>query len=89
MIIAAWVHGGKQSTHALPLDIYLYGLTRGLVQVPMPKITWRREDGRVIFRDPEKRNQVGLAALFHGEHLELQVHNISTIFLSQAMGEID
>jgi hypothetical protein len=41
--------------------------------VPVPKITWRREDGRVIFRDPEKRSQVGLAALFHGEHLELQV----------------
>jgi hypothetical protein len=40
----------------------------------MPKITWRREDGRVIFRDPEKRNQAGLAALFHGEHLELQVY---------------
>jgi len=34
--------------------------------VPVPKITWRREDGRVIFRDPEKRSQVGLAA-----HVEL------------------
>jgi len=40
--------------------------------VPQPKITWRREDGKSIFRDPEKKVMQSGVNIFQGEFLDLQ-----------------
>jgi len=41
--------------------------------VPYPNITWRREDGRPIFRDTQKNKGVKLEkSVHHGEYLDLQ-----------------
>jgi hypothetical protein len=41
--------------------------------VPYPNITWRREDGRPIFRDTQKTSGVKLERkVHHGEYLDLQ-----------------
>jgi len=41
--------------------------------VPYPNITWRREDGRPIFRDTQKTSGVKLErSVHHGEYLDLQ-----------------
>ena len=42
-----------------------------LFQVPQPHITWRREDGKSIFRDTEK-SHAGVS-LYQGEYLDIQV----------------
>ena len=42
-------------------------------KVPYPNITWRREDGRPIFRDTQKNAGVKLEkSVHHGEYLDLQ-----------------
>ena len=42
--------------------------------VPQPNITWRREDGKPIYRDVQRSNGVRLdKGVFQGEYLDLQV----------------
>ena len=42
--------------------------------VPYPNITWRREDGKPIYRDVQRSNGVRLdKGVFQGEYLDLQV----------------
>ena len=49
-------------------------LTSCILKVPYPNITWRREDGRPIYRDVQRSNGVRLDSnMYQGEYLDLQV----------------
>ena len=49
-------------------------LTCCISKVPYPNITWRREDGRPIYRDVQRSNGVRLDSnMYQGEYLDLQV----------------
>ena len=53
--------------------------------MPQPNITWRREDGRPIFRDSHKTKPRPIESSVHrGEYLDLQVpavHKSCTIYM--------
>ena len=62
------------------------------MEVPQPKITWRREDGKSIFRDPEKKVMQSGVNIFQGEFLDLQVvlshylQNVQEVFFNLVQG---
>ena len=48
-------------------------ITFACSQVPYPNITWRREDGRPIYRDVQRTSGVRLDNnMYQGEYLDLQ-----------------
>ena len=54
---------------------------------PKPTITWRREDGKSIFRDNENHPSQGGVPIHHGEDLHLQVLDTSSQEESKYIGE--